>query len=165
MSDSGEKIAVFPGSFDPLHRGHIDIALRASRMFDGVVMAVIKNPAKDALLSIEERTSLVKEEFAGVEGVRVESFEGLLVDYLKSSGYSIVIRGLRATSDYDYEAQMALINKNLYDEMDTVFFMAREEHSYVSSSLVKQIAPLGGDVSKLVSTGVENALKKRFSQP
>ena len=163
MTDSTKRIAVFPGSFDPLHRGHIDIAMRATSLFDSVVLAVIKNPAKEALLSVEERTAAIESEFADVEGVEVDSFEGLLVDYLKKTGRTIVIRGLRATSDYDYEAQMALMNKNLYSAMETVFFMAREEHSYVSSSLVKQIAPLGGDVAKLVSPGIEKVLKARYA--
>lgn len=162
MKKNAGRIAVFPGSFDPLHRGHIDIALRARELFDGVVLAVIRNPAKEALLSVDDRIKAIETEFEGCAEICADSFEGLLVDYLKQTNRTIVIRGLRATSDYDYEAQMALMNKNLFNAMETIFFMAREEHSYVSSSLVKQIAPLGGDVSKLVSPGIEKILKARY---
>lgn len=154
---------MFPGSFDPLHRGHIDIAQRALELFDEVVLAVVRNPSKKPLLTTAERMDAIAAEFSEFPGISVDSFDGLLIEYLKRTGRRIVVRGLRAISDYDYEAQMALMNKNLLADMETIFLMAREEHSYVSSSLVKQIAPLGGEISKLVSPGVEKILRTRYS--
>lgn len=160
---SGSKIAVIPGSFDPLTNGHVDIITRALAIFDRVIVGVVSNPAKEALFSAEERMALVRGHFASAAGrLEVGSFSGLLVDYLRQVGTSVVIRGLRAISDFDYEAQMALVNKRLCPAVETLFLVAREENSYISSSLVKQIAPLGGDVSKLVPPVVEQALRRKF---
>ena len=160
-----ERIAVFPGSFDPLTNGHTDIVSRALRMFDRVKIAILSNPTKDGLFSIPERTSLIKEVFAEHGSrVSVESFSGLLVDYVRQVGGIAIVRGLRAISDYDYEAQMALMNKSLYPQAETVFLISQEKNSYISSSLVRQVASLGGDVSGLVPGLVLKALKGKLGK-
>ena len=157
------EVAVIPGSFDPLTNGHMDLIARALSIFDRVIVGVVSNPAKSSLFSVEERLVLIRGCWAAVgDRLTVGAFSGLLVDYLKQVGTSVVIRGLRAISDFDYEAQMALVNKRLSPEVETLFLVAREENSYVSSSLVRQIAPLGGDVSKLVPPLVEAALRRKF---
>lgn len=158
-----KRIAVFPGSFDPLTNGHVDIINRTLEHFDEVVVAVLANPAKRPLFSTEERKRLVAEQFGDHnEKIRIESFSGLLVDFVRQCGTTIIVRGLRAISDFDYEAQMALVNKKLDEGIETFFLMAREANSYVSSTLVKQIAPLGGDVSEMVPPVVAVALKEMF---
>ena len=155
--------AVFPGSFDPLTFGHTDIIRRALKIFDKVLIGVLDNPDKTTLFTVNERISLIREEFADCRTtVEVESFSGLLVEYVKRCDTNIVIRGLRATSDYDYEAQMALANKNLSPEVETFFLMTSESCSYISSSLVRQIAKFGGPVSSLVPKSVEKAIKLKF---
>ncbi|NLF25039.1 MAG: pantetheine-phosphate adenylyltransferase [Deltaproteobacteria bacterium] len=157
------EVAVIPGSFDPLTNGHMDLITRTLSIFDRVIVGVISNPAKSCLFTIEERMALIRGCCAAFgDRLAVGSFSGLLVDYLKQVGTLVMVRGLRAISDFDYEAQMALINKRLSPEVETFFLVAREENSYVSSSLVRQIAPLGGDVSKLVPPLVEAALKRKF---
>lgn len=156
------SVAVFPGSFDPLTNGHVDIIERAVAIFGHVVVGVLDNPAKKSLFSEEERVALIKRQFARCQGrVSVVSFSGLLVDFVQSVKSRVVIRGLRAISDFDYEAQMALINRKLVPTVETFFLTAREEHSYISSSVVKQVALLGGDVSVMVPPGVAGALAKK----
>jgi pantetheine-phosphate adenylyltransferase len=157
------SVAIFPGTFDPLTNGHADLIKRSLRIFDRVIVGVLINSSKNALFTIDERVALMRDEFKG-EGARVEvqSFSGLLVEFARDVGATVVIRGLRAISDYDYEAQMALMNKHLYEDLETLFMIAREENSYVSSTLVRQIASLGGDVSKIVTPLVHEALKKKF---
>ncbi len=158
-----QRIALFPGSFDPLTRGHIDLVRRALRIFDRVVVGVLVNSTKDSLFSPEEREVFIRTEFSdSSDRVVVKSFSGLLVEFAKQVQAQVVIRGLRAISDYDYEAQMALMNKHLYEELETFFMIAREENSYVSSSLVRQIAALGGEVEKLVTPVVASALKQKL---
>jgi len=156
--------AIFPGTFDPLTNGHADLIKRSLRIFDRVIVGVLMNASKSALFSVEERVALMRDEFKE-EGSRVEvhSFSGLLVEFAKDVGATVVIRGLRAISDYDYEAQMALMNKHLYEDLETLFMIAREENSYVSSTLVRQIASLGGDVSKIVTPVVHLALKEKYA--
>ncbi|MCL4142493.1 UNVERIFIED_CONTAM: hypothetical protein GTU68_041781, partial [Idotea baltica] len=154
--------ALFPGSFDPFTNGHVDIVNRSLTLFDEITVAVLDNPGKKQLFSVEQRIELIQELFKDNKRVVVDSFQGLLVDYAKKNNNPIVIRGLRAISDFDYEAQMALMNKNLYEEIETCFLVAREENSYISSTLVKQIAPFGGDVSKIVPEIVKKALEKKF---
>lgn len=157
------RTAVFPGSFDPLTNGHVDLIERALKLFDKVVVAVLNNPGKAALFTAEERLTIIRAQFRVYAGrVEARSFSGLLVDFVKKMDAGVIVRGLRAISDYDYEAQMALMNKNLCEEIETLFLTAREENSYVSSTLVKQVASLGGDVSRIVPAVVEAALKQKL---
>lgn len=158
-------IAVFPGSFDPLTYGHTDVVLRALSVFDRVVVAVLSNPEKKSLFSVEERVALINQEFAESGGrVEAKSFSGLLVDFVKTENAAVILRGLRAVSDYDYEAQMALMNRRLAEDIETLFLMTREKYSYVSSSLVKQIAQFGGDVRGLVPDRIADALIKKLGK-
>lgn len=156
-------VAVFPGSFDPLTNGHVDIIERSVGLFGHVIVGVLHNPAKKALFTDEERVALITRQFARYKGrVEVVSFSGLLVEFVQSVKSRVVIRGLRAISDFDYEAQMALINRKLAPGIETLFLTAREEHSYISSSVVKQVAMLGGDVSDMVPPVVASALAKKW---
>lgn len=165
-----KMIAVFPGSFDPLTNGHIDIVERALTIFDTVIVAVVSQTRKSALFTVDERVAMISEYFASNLGrvdrerVRVESFSGLLVEYVRKAGARAIVRGLRAISDFDYEAQMALINRRLSEGIETFFLMAREENSYISSSLVRQVAMLGGDVSRLVPQSICTHLSTKFAQ-
>lgn len=154
--------AVFPGSFDPLTNGHVDIVERALHVFDEVVVGVLHNPSKDSLFSIDERVEIIRQQFRTKKNrVTVTSFSGLLVEFVRAQKCNVVIRGLRAISDYDYEAQMALTNRKLDDSVETLFLMAREVNSYISSSVVKQVAKFGGEVSLMVPKVVERALADR----
>lgn len=155
--------AVFPGSFDPLTNGHVDIIERSVEIFDTVIVGVLNNPSKSSLFTPEERVTLISKQFKRLEGrVRVASFSGLLVEFVQSVHSRVIVRGLRAISDFDYEAQMALINRKLSPEVETFFLTAREEHSYISSSVVRQVAMLGGDVSEMVPAVVATALAKKY---
>jgi len=156
-------VAVFPGSFDPLTAGHVDIVERALRIFERVIVAVLNNPEKTTLFTVDERLDLIEQQFRDYKGrVTAQSFSGLLVEFAKRVQAGVILRGLRAISDYDYEAQMALVNKNLCEDIETLFLTAREQNSYVSSSVVKQVAKLKGDVSSMVTPVVEAALKRKF---
>jgi pantetheine-phosphate adenylyltransferase len=156
-------VAVFPGSFDPLTNGHVDIIERSVGIFGHVIVGVLNNPSKTALFTDEERVALIIRQFARYKGqVEVVSFSGLLVEFVQSVKSRVVIRGLRAISDFDYEAQMALINRKLAPGIETLFLTAREEHSYISSTVVKQVALLGGDVSDMVPPVVASALTKKW---
>ena len=155
--------AIFPGSFDPLTNGHVDIIERALGIFDELIVGVLNNVEKSYLFSIEERVQFVKETFSSSKKQpRVEQFSGLLVDFADQMDSRVIIRGLRAVSDFDYEAQLALMNRKLRGEIETFFLMTREECSYISSSLVKQVAPVGGDVSGLVPPIVSKALESVY---
>jgi len=155
--------AVFPGSFDPLTNGHIDIIERSLEIFDEVIVGVVVNPAKNSLLSMRERVEIIGSQFKRYGNrVSVVSFSGLLVEFVRSAGCRVIIRGLRAISDFDYEAQMALVNRRLAPKIETFFLTAREEHSYVSSTVVKQVAMLGGDVSNMVPPVVAKALREKY---
>ena len=156
------QVAVIPGSFDPLTNGHVDIIERALGIFGSVVVGVLSNPSKSALFTEAERVALIERQFSRYKGrISVISFSGLLVEFVKSVKSKVVIRGLRAISDFDYEAQMSLINRKLDDSIETLFLTAREEHSYISSTIVKQVALLGGDVSDMVPPVVARALEKK----
>jgi pantetheine-phosphate adenylyltransferase len=157
------KIAVYPGSFDPITMGHIDLIHRGLAMFDKVIVAVANNSSKSCLFSVAERVKLISEAVAS-DRVTVDSFGGLMVDYLKINGYKTIIRGLRAISDFEYEFQIANMNVHLYPEMDTVFLMTSQKYFYISSSVVKEVASFNGDVSKFVPQNVNNALLTRFKQ-
>ncbi len=154
---------VFPGTFDPFTRGHNDIVRRSLKIFDEVIVAVLVNLDKETLFSVGERLDLIARELGDLgDRVKVASFSGLLVDFARQSGATAIIRGLRAISDYDYEAQMALMNRSLCEEIETIFLISREENSYISSSLVKQVATLGGAVTNLLSPLMEQAVKDKL---
>jgi pantetheine-phosphate adenylyltransferase len=144
------RIAVYPGSFDPLHNGHLDIVERCLPIFDEVLVAVLRNEEKKPRFSVEERIEMLREVLAPMGRCRVESFSGLLVDFMDRVGAITIVRGLRALSDFDYEFQMALMNRRLNPRVETVFMMPKEEYSYLSSRLVKEVVDLGGDVTGLV---------------
>jgi pantetheine-phosphate adenylyltransferase len=155
--------AVFPGSFDPFTNGHADIVERSLEIFDRIIVGVLHNPSKNHLFTQEERVALISKQFARYRGrVSVVSFSGLLVEFVESTKSRVVIRGLRAVSDYDYEAQMALVNRRLSPRIETLFLTAREEHSYISSTVVKQVALLGGDVSDMVPPLIAAALARKY---
>jgi len=157
------NIAVCPGSFDPVTNGHLDIIQRGSKIFDQVIVSVLVNGSKKPLFSIEERVALLKEVTKGLPNVQVESFQGLLIDYMKSKNAKSIIKGLRAVSDFEYEMQMASINRLIEDEIETFFMMTNNQYSYLSSSIVKEIAKYKADVSAIVPPAVEEALKKKFA--
>jgi pantetheine-phosphate adenylyltransferase len=154
--------ALCPGSFDPPTNGHIDVIERTARYFDGVVVAVIANPAKEPLFGLEERTAMLADALAHVDAVEIASFDGLLVDFARSRGLTIVVKGLRAVSDFEYELQMSQMNTTLSPELDTMFLTAKPAWSFLSSSLVKEVARFGGAVEGLVPPGVAKALSERF---
>ena len=155
------KIAVCPGSFDPITRGHLDIIERAADLFDEVIVLVIKNHSKaNSLFTVEERMDFIKR-CVNKENVKVDSFGGLLVDYIKEKNAAAIVKGLRAMSDFEYEFQQALINKSLYDGAETVFITARGENMYLSSSMVKEICTLDGDISSFVPAGIADDIYKR----
>ena len=158
------RLAVFPGSFDPLTNGHVDIILRSARLFERIVVAVLVNQEKKPLFSADERVGIIREVFREYPNVEAESFQGLLVDYARARRASAIIRGIRAVSDYEYEFQMALMNRRLAPTIETVFMMPAENYSYLSSKLVKEIAELGGSVSGLVPEIVEKRLRQRFKK-
>ena len=157
------KIAVYPGSFDPVTLGHLDIIKRASLMFDELIVAVMCNSAKSPLFSLDERVKMLEESVKDLDNVRIESFNGLLIDYCKSKDIRIVIRGLRAITDFEYELQIAQTNKELsHHQVDTVFLTTSLEYSYLSSSVVKEIASYNGDITPCVSEFVGDALYKKY---
>ena len=155
------RTAIFPGSFDPITNGHVDIIRRALRLFDGIVVAVLNNAAKQPHFTPEERLAIIREVFAGEAGVEVDTFDGLLVDYARRKRASVIVRGLRAISDFEYEMQMALMNRRLEPEVETVFMMPAEPYTYVSSRLVKEVVALGGSVTGLVPELVEERLRDK----
>jgi pantetheine-phosphate adenylyltransferase len=155
-------IAIYPGSFDPLTNGHLDLIQRGSNIFDELVVAVLRNLEKDPLFSIEERCEMLRAMTRAYDNVRIEVFDGLLVDYARRINAHAVLRGIRAISDYEYELQMALMNRKLDPRLETVFMMPAEAYSYVSSRLVKEIAELGGSVHSLVPELVERRLKAKL---
>jgi pantetheine-phosphate adenylyltransferase len=156
-----EMKAIYPGTFDPVTNGHIDIIERAHLRFETVVVAVSQNPGKTPLFNLEERIGMVKEVVAGQKGVEVDSFDGLLVDYAKRRGIGILVKGLRAVTDFEYELQMAQMNHRLA-QVETLFMVATPSHSFLSSSLVKEIARFGGDVTAFVPAEVARKMKERF---
>src|SRR5262245_48996266 len=155
------RTALFPGSFDPLTNGHVDIIERGSRLFHRVVIAVAINAEKTPLFSVDERVAMTREIFRDHPGVEVDTFSGLLVDYARKLGASALIRGLRAVSDFEYEFQMALMNRRLNHDLETVFLMPDEKYTYTSSRLIKEVFMLGGQVSGLVPPAVEERLRNK----
>jgi len=155
------KIAIYPGSFDPVTNGHLDILERALKLFDKVIIAVAVNSAKNPLFSMEERVQLLRAATKRYSHVEVDSLHGLLVEYVQQKKATAVVRGLRAMTDFEYELQLALMNRKLFEQMETVFLMPNEKYTYLSSNVVREIARLGGDVGKFVPSVVVKALKQK----
>jgi pantetheine-phosphate adenylyltransferase len=156
------RIAVYPGSFDPVTNGHLDLINRCAPLVDRLIVAVLRNAGKQPLFTAEERVEMLRSATAGMANVEVDCFDGLLVEYARRRGASLLLRGIRAISDYEYELQMALMNRRLAPEIETMFMMAGEAYSFLSSRLVKEVIALGGDVSGLVPPQVEAKLKERL---
>ena len=156
--------AVFPGTFDPIHHGHVDIATRAARLFDELVVGVYDRPLKSLIFSPAERLALVQETFAGMDRVRVSLFGGLIVEYCQEIGAQVIVRGLRVFSDFEHEFRMALANHRLAPKVEVVLFITQEEHSFLTGSTVREIAALNGDVTSMVPRHVAKALKQRFKE-
>ncbi len=155
------KTAIYPGSFDPITNGHLDVIKRAANLFGKVIVAVIRNPEKAHNFPLAERLQMLKKAVSKLGNVSVDSFQGLLVDYARRKKADAIIRGLRAVSDFDYEFQMALTNRRMAPRVETIFFMTDYKYSYLSSSFVRQIAALGGDVSGMVPAAVAERLRKK----
>ncbi len=158
-------IAIYPGSFDPLTNGHLDLVERGAKIFDELIVAILRNPEKQALFSVEERREMLETMTTRFSNVRVDTFDGLMVDYATRVGATAVLRGIRAISDYEYELQMALMNRKLEPRLETVFMMPAEAYSYLSSRLVREIASLGGSVRGLVPETVEEKLHRKVTEP
>jgi pantetheine-phosphate adenylyltransferase len=153
--------AMYPGTFDPITLGHEDLVRRATRLFDRVVVAIAANPGKEPMFSLDERVELATSVLAGFDGVEVTGYEGLTVEFAREHGLQVIVRGLRAISDFEYEFQLANMNRHLTDEVETAFLTPTETYTYISSSLVREIASLGGDISEFVSPAVRRALLER----
>jgi pantetheine-phosphate adenylyltransferase len=160
---NGELIGIYPGSFDPLTNGHLDLIERSRRLVDRLVVSALRNDQKQPLFSLEERLEMMTEVLKPFPNVEVDSFGGLLVEYAKQKRAAMIVRGIRAISDYEYELQMALMNRRLAPEIETVFMMAGEAYSFISSRLVKEVIKLGGNVSGMVPPLVEERLRQRLS--
>ena len=157
-------VAIYPGSFDPITNGHLDVIERASRMAERLVVAVLRNQEKNPFFPLQERVEMLTEAVQAFSNVTVNSFDGLLVDFAEQLGANVILRGIRAISDYEKEWEMALMNRRLRPTIETVFLMAREEYSFISSHLVKEVASLGGDVSQMVPAAVNRRLKSRLKK-
>lgn len=160
-----EIVGVYPGSFDPITNGHLDLILRGSHIVDRLIVAVLRNEHKKPLFSVGERVEMLQEVVKGIPNVEVDSFDGLLVDYTARQGATVILRGIRAISDYEYELQMALMNRRLAPDIETVFMMAGEAYSFISSRIVKEVIRLGGNIGGLVPPSVEERLRRRLLAP
>ena len=158
------KTAIYPGSFDPITNGHIDIAYRAAKLFDKLIIAVAEKKSAKQLFTLEERVVLIEDVFSNNNNIEVVPFKNLVTDLAREKSANIIVRGMRTVSDFDYEFKMAVMNKKLHEDIETVFFNSTENFSYISSSLVREIAELGGDVSSFVPKSIELVLKEKFSQ-
>ena len=156
-------LAVYPGSFDPLTNGHVDIITRGARIFDRIIVAILINAEKAPLFGMDERLEIAKEVFSAFPNVEVDQFDGLLVDYVERRGAQVIVRGLRAVSDFEFEFQMALMNRRLNGKIETVFMMPAEQYSYISSRLIKEVFSLGGRVHGLVPDTVEERLRQKVN--
>ena len=160
-----KPVAVYPGTFDPVTNGHLDLVERGRRHFDRMIISILRHDDKQPVFSVPERIALLEDAVSAWDDVEVDSFDGLLVDYAKRMGASVILRGMRALSDFEYELQMAMMNRRLAPEVETVFLMPSEAYSYVSSRLVREVARLGGDVQGLVPDRVAEALARRMKPP
>lgn len=158
------RTAIYPGSFDPVTFGHIDIIKRASAMVDKLIIGVLRNSAKTPLFSVEERVNMLREVTKGIDNIEIRSFEGLLIDFAREMDAHIIVRGLRAVTDFEYELQLAQTNKTVYPEIDTLFLVTSVEYSYLSSSVVREVASYNGDISKFVPSCVTEMLKDKFNE-
>ncbi len=158
------RTAIYPGSFDPVTYGHIDIIQRASAMVDKLIIGVLRNSTKTPLFSVEERVNMLREVTKGIDNVEICSFDGLLIDFARMIGARIIVRGLRAVTDFEYELQLAQTNKAVYPEIDTLFLVTSVEYSYVSSSVVREVASYNGDISKFVPACVTEKLMNKFNR-
>ncbi len=156
-----QRTAIYPGSFDPITKGHLDVLERASKMFDRVIIAVLKNSSKKSFLPVEDRVKLIKESILNLENVEVDSFEGLTIEYAQSKGAHFLIRGLRAVSDFEYELQLCQTNSAIAPDIDTVFLTTKPKYNFISSSIVKELSDFGTDVSKFVPKSVVEYLQKQ----
>ena len=156
------RTVIYPGSFDPFTNGHLDLAQRAAKLFDHVIVAVAQNDGKNPLFTSAERLELVRQSIKGLDNVVADSFDGLLIDYVQRRGGQAVVRGLRAVSDFEFEFQLALMNRKLNEQIETIFMMPKETYTFLSSRIVKEIARLGGDVSSFVPPHVVTALRKKL---
>ncbi|MFA6142302.1 MAG: pantetheine-phosphate adenylyltransferase [Candidatus Omnitrophota bacterium] len=158
------KVAIYPGTFDPVTYGHIDLIERASKIFDKVIVAVAHSKSKGVLFSVEERVAMLQDAVKGIPNVVIDDFDGLVVNYVKKCGSNVMLRGLRMISDFEYEFQMALTNRKLAGDIETIFMMPHEDYSYVSSKLIKEAAALGADVGKFIPKKAEEALKGKIKK-
>ncbi len=161
---SKTKIAVYPGTFDPVTNGHIDLIERASKIFDKVIVAVAHSKPKGVLFSVEERVDMLKDAVKGMRNVVVDDFDGLVVEYVKSVGSRVMVRGLRMLSDFEYEFQMALTNRKLAGDIETIFMMPHEDYSYISSRVIKEAASFGADLNNFIPKKVASALKEKLGK-
>ncbi len=158
------KRAVYPGMFDPIHNGHVDLIQRSLRIFDELIVAVVANPGKEPLFPVSVRLEMIDEATGGLSNLRITSFDGLLIDLVARERADVIVRGIRAVSDFEYEFQMALMNRKLRSTVETVFMMPHERYTYISSRLIKEVAALGASVAGMVPPVVEKALAERFSK-
>lgn len=159
------RTVVYPGSFDPITNGHLDVVQRAARLFDRVIVAILVNDSKTPLFTMAERKVLTQRAVEHLSNVQVDTFTGLLVDYVERSGGEAVIRGLRAVSDFEFEFQLALMNRKLSEKVETIFMMPKETYTFISSRMIKEVASLGGDVASFVPPHVEAALREKYASP
>lgn len=158
------RIAVYPGSFDPITNGHLDIIERAARVYDSVIVGVLNNSSKNPCFSVDERADMIRRVTAHIPNVKVDTFSGLLVDFLKMNGATVIVKGLRTVADFEYEMQMALLNKTLNPEYETMFMMTNTKYSYISSSLIKEVAKYCGRLDDLVPGAIIGDIEKKFAK-
>ncbi|MCW8925902.1 MAG: pantetheine-phosphate adenylyltransferase [Xanthomonadales bacterium] len=158
------RVAVYPGTFDPITHGHTDLVTRAARVFDRVIVAIAESPHKEPFLSLERRIELAESQLNKLDNIEIVGFSNLLVDFVRQQGATVIVRGLRAVSDFEYEFQLASMNRNLCEDVETMFLTPDEQFGFISSTLVREVARLGGDVSQFVGAEIEAAMKEKFAR-